>query len=73
VLPALVPELKYEGLEGVQDGEAAMNAYLEAIASATDPERGQVLRRQLLAYCYLDTYAMVRLWQAFAGRHDLLL
>lgn len=49
-----------------------MDAYLEAIA-VTDPERKAVLQRQLLAYCHLDTYAMVRLWQAFTGRHDLQL
>jgi len=54
----------------VQDGGAAMDAYLEAI-TVTEPERKTVLRRQLLANCRLDTYAMVRLWQAFAGRHDL--
>ncbi len=72
VLPAVVPELRYDALEGVQDGGAAMDAYLEAIA-VTDPERKAVLQRQLLAYCRLDTYAMVRLWQAFAGRHDLQL
>ena len=27
----------------------------------------------LLEYCRLDTYAMVRLWQHFAGRYDLKL
>ena len=50
-----------------------MAAYLEAIAPATDPERKAVLERQLLGYCRLDTYAMVRLWQVFAGRDDLRL
>ena len=49
-----------------------MAAYLEAIASA-DPERKAALERQLLAYCRMDTYAMVRLWQVFAGRDDLRL
>jgi Domain of unknown function(DUF2779) len=72
VLPAVVPELRYDALEDVQDGGVAMDAYLEAIA-VTDPGRKAVLQRQLLAYCRLDTYAMVRLWQAFAGRHDLQL
>jgi hypothetical protein len=72
LLPAVVPELRYDALQGVQDGGAAMDAYLEAIA-VTDPERKAVLQRQLLAYCRLDTYAMVRLWQAFTGRHDLQL
>jgi hypothetical protein len=71
VLPAAVPTLRYDALQGVQDGEGAMSAYREATASATCPERRTLLRRQLLAYCRLDTYAMVRLWQVFAGRLEL--
>jgi hypothetical protein len=73
LLPAAVRDLDYANLDGVQDGEAAMAAYLGAIAPATDPERKAVLERQLLAYCRMDTYAMVRLWQVFAGRDDLCL
>jgi len=49
-----------------------MDAYLEAVTEA-DPERKKVLHGQLLAYCRLDTYAMVCLGQAFAGRHDVQL
>jgi len=71
VLPAVVPDLRYETLEGVQDGEAAMGAYREAIDPATETERKAVLHRQLLEYCHLDTYAMVRLWQVFAGPDHL--
>ena len=41
--------------------------------SGDGPERKAVLRRQLLAYCRMDTYALVRLWQLFAGRDDLRL
>lgn len=73
VLPAVVPELRYDALDGVQDGGAAMNAYLEATCAATLAERKAEIGRQLLAYCRLDTYAMVRLWQVFAGRHELQL
>jgi hypothetical protein len=73
VLPAVVPELRYDELEGVQDGGMAMDAYLEAIHSSTLPERKTQIEQQLLAYCRLDTYAMVRLWQVFAGRTDLKL
>jgi hypothetical protein len=73
VLPAVVPELRYDALEGVQDGSMAMDAYLEAIHPSTLPERKTQIEQQLLAYCKLDTYAMVRLWQVFAGRTDLKL
>jgi hypothetical protein len=68
VLPAVVPELSYDGLDGVQNGGDAQNAFLEAIHPETDPARKQEIERQLLDYCRLDTYAMVRLWQVFAGR-----
>jgi CRISPR/Cas system-associated exonuclease Cas4 (RecB family) len=71
VLPALVPELSYENLDGVKDGGMAMNAYLEAIHPSTSSERKTIINRQLLEYCKLDTYAMVKLWQVFANRNDL--
>ena len=67
VLPALCPELSYESLEGVQDGTMAMEAYLEAIASGTTPDRREQLRQQLLAYCELDTKGLLHLWSAFSG------
>jgi hypothetical protein len=73
VLPAMVPDLRYDQLEGVQDGGAAMEAYLEATSPTTDAERKSEIERQLLAYCGLDTYAMVRLWQVLAGRSNLKL
>jgi hypothetical protein len=73
VLPAVVPELRYDALEGVQDGGMAMEAFIEAIHPDTDSERKNQIEQQLLAYCKLDTYAMVRLWQVFAGRTDLKL
>ncbi|MDO8263270.1 MAG: DUF2779 domain-containing protein [Gallionella sp.] len=73
VLPAVVPELRYDALDGVQDGGMAMEAFLEAIHPDTQAERKNQIEQQLLAYCKLDTYAMVRLWQVFAGRTDLKL
>ena len=73
VLPSLVPELRYDQLDGVQDGCAAMEAYLEAVAPETSAQRKSEIERQLLAYCSLDTYAMVRLWQVFAGRESMKL
>ena len=73
VLPAVVPELRYDALDGVQDGGMAMEAFLEAIHPDTGAERKNQIEQQLLAYCKLDTYAMVRLWQVFAGHTDLKL
>jgi hypothetical protein len=68
VLPALCPDLHYEDLEGVQDGGMAMTAFAEALAPQTAPTRKAEIERQLLDYCKLDTYAMVRLWSAFTGK-----
>jgi hypothetical protein len=67
VLPAVAPDLRYDVLEGVQDGGAAMHAYLEAIDATTTPARRLEIEAQLRDYCGLDTLAMVRLWQFFAG------
>lgn len=65
VLPAIAPDLRYDNLEGVQDGGMAMNAYLEAISSSASTARKEEIHRQLLRYCGLDTVAMVRLWRFF--------
>ncbi len=71
VLPAVVPTLGYDGLDGIKDGGMAAEGYLEAIHKDTSPERREQIRKQLTEYCRLDTYAMVRLWQVFASRKDL--
>ena len=73
VLPAIAPDLSYESLDGVQNGGMAMDAYLEAIHQDTSVDRKKEINRQLLTYCGLDTFAMVRLWQFLSGRYDLKL
>lgn len=70
VLPAIAPDLLYDNLNGVQDGGGAMDAFLEALDASTTDERNQELRKQLLAYCELDTFAMVRIWEVFSGRNE---
>lgn len=67
VLPALCPDLDYGKLDGIQDGGMAMNAFREALAPQTSKARKSEIEHQLLAYCALDTYAMVRLWSIFSG------
>jgi hypothetical protein len=66
VLPALCPddpELDYHNLDGdVHNGSEAMNIYpMIATMSADEQERA---RQSLLKYCELDTYAMVKVWEA---------
>ncbi len=71
VLPCLAPSLSYDALDGVQSGGQAMAAYIKASDIFVEPEVVATIEAQLLRYCKLDTYAMVRLWQVFAGRTDL--
>lgn len=71
VLPAVAPDLSYESLDGVQNGGMAMEAYEEAIHPDATSQRKAEIEKQLLTYCGLDTFAMVRLWQFLAGRNDL--
>ncbi len=73
VLPAVAPDLSYESLDGVKNGGMAMEAYEEAIHPDTTSQRKAEIEQQLLAYCRLDTFAMVRLWQFLTGRDDLTL
>ena len=68
VLPAVAPDLAYEQLDGVRNGGMAMEAYREAIAPATSAQSRARIKSQLLDYCKLDTFAMVRMWQHFTGR-----
>ena len=58
VLPVLVPSLTYEGLE-VGDGQEASAAYGRLIGPGTAEAR-DAIAAALLAYCALDTRAMVR-------------
>lgn len=59
VLPAMVPDLSYEGM-AIADGTAAMRAYHEMCATQ-DAERLAEIRRGLLEYCGMDTWGMVRI------------
>jgi CRISPR/Cas system-associated exonuclease Cas4 (RecB family) len=71
VLPSMVPELDYDALSGIKDGQMASAGFLEAIRPDTTPERREELRRQLLEYCWLDTYALVRVWAHLGGHSDI--
>jgi len=59
--------LDYGDLDGVQNGTMAMDVFLEALAPQTSTARKSEIEQQLLTYCALDTYALVRLWAIFTG------
>lgn len=64
VLPALYPddpELDYHNLEGVHNGSEAMTIF--PLIKDMPPEEQATARENLLAYCKLDTLAMVKVWQ----------
>jgi hypothetical protein len=65
VLPALFPDdpqLNYANLTGsVHNGGEAMTIFPKI--KDMSPEEQQKARKSLLDYCYLDTLAMVRIWQ----------
>ena len=65
VTPAIAPHMSYANLEGINEGMAASNGYLEAIDPKTSPERKAELEEQLLRYCKFDTEAMVEIVRFF--------
>ncbi|MEK7348872.1 MAG: DUF2779 domain-containing protein [Candidatus Eisenbacteria bacterium] len=62
VLPVVVPELSYEGLE-IREGSQAALAFIDMTDPAQPREVRDRLREGLLRYCRRDTEAMVRLYQ----------
>ena len=64
VLPAIFPDdpsLDYHNLEGVQNGGEAMTIFPQI--KDMPPEKQAKARHDLLKYCELDTYAMVKVWE----------
>ena len=64
VLPALFPtdpSLNYHNLEEIHNGSEAMDAYSNM--GQLSLEEQQILRKNLLKYCELDTYAMVKIYK----------
>lgn len=59
VLPALIPELSYEGMT-VANGDDAVLAYKQ-LGQTVNPAEAEQIRKDLLEYCKLDTLAMVKL------------
>ena len=67
VLPTVAPELAYEGLELVQDGIGAQQAFAELVQGAPDPERARALTEALRTYCQRDTLALWTLTQRLSA------
>jgi len=65
-LPALCPNLSYADLESVHDGLTASVEIPRLMfdGGSMDEEERSCLRRALLRYCHLETWAMVKLREA---------
>ena len=64
VLPAIFPNdpsLDYHNLQGVHNGGEAMTIFPKI--KNMPPDEREKARQELLKYCELDTYAMVKVWE----------
>ena len=62
VLPVLCPQFSYADLE-VQDGTMAMDTWGRMVTDPNFEEDIDQTRKNLLAYCKLDTLAMVKIYE----------
>ncbi len=80
VLPILVPDLSYSGME-IGEGATAMTKWWEMVNGEGTKNKNFGIKKQsiawaLLKYCELDTLAMVEIWKklhvilAFAGKQS---
>jgi predicted RecB family nuclease len=60
VLPALVPEMSYEGMS-VADGRGAGQAWQALVHGASDEAERERIEKALRAYCGQDTLALAKL------------
>ena len=67
VLPTIAPSMNYAELEGIAEGTAASDGFIEAIDPETTPQRKAELDEQLRRYCRFDTEAMVEIVRYFAS------
>ena len=67
VLPALVPELSYEGM-AVANGQDAGLAWESLVRGILDQGEREITRKALLEYCGQDTLALVRILETLRLR-----
>jgi hypothetical protein len=62
VLPVLVTELSYKELN-IQEGATAQRLWMETVLNGKNTEKKEQIMKDLIAYCKLDTLAMVQLYK----------
>ncbi|HSN52262.1 MAG TPA: DUF2779 domain-containing protein [Woeseiaceae bacterium] len=65
VMPTINPGMDYAKLEGIREGTAAADGFIEAIQPDVSPGRKAELDLQLRRYCRFDTEAMVEIVRFF--------
>ena len=65
VMPTIDPDMDYAKLEGIREGTAASDGFIEAIQPDVSPARKAELDEQLRRYCRFDTEAMVEVVRFF--------
>jgi hypothetical protein len=62
VLPVFDPELSYKELN-IRDGSMAMNSWKRMVFEELNEVEKEQIKKDLLKYCKLDTWAMVRIYE----------
>jgi len=60
VLPVLIPELNYKEMD-VLDGLKARRLWMKTVLEDKNNENREEIIKNLIDYCTLDTFAMVRI------------
>jgi hypothetical protein len=68
VLPVLT-DISYDNL-AVGNGVVAMQELTRLHSGELSNEKADILKKDLLEYCKLDTWAMVRIWQELMKRDN---
>lgn len=66
ILPVLVPALSYKGL-AIREGATASARWNELVTGEVKGAEANAIQDNLLAYCGLDTRAMVEIWWALGS------
>jgi hypothetical protein len=64
VLPVLDPELSYKDLN-ICDGSMAMNSWKKMVFETESESEKEQIKKDMLEYCKMDTWAMVRIYEFF--------
>ena len=62
ILPVLVPELSYKGLN-IKEGGAAADIWNKIVTKEIREKEKEQSIKNLKEYCKLDTYAMYAIWK----------